>query len=147
MKKLLILLMIVLYSCSNGHLENKIDNKIEGTCKSGTCLINIRELTDFPWDKMYVFDMSVTYDQMVKVLGVKPTEYTEFTRKLVFMLNHQITYFEEDKTDIETAVNGQLDFDIPYGTNYKCYPIDSAKFNVVTETDGDIKYYILKQVK
>ena len=95
---------------------------------------------------MYAFKYEVTYEEMQKVLGVKPTEFTEFKRKLIFLDGKKIIHEEEEKTNIENVVNNQVVFDIPDSLNYKCYSVNDAIFIAHKKMNGDIVYFDLKQV-
>ena len=72
---------------------------------------------------MYVFKYNVRLEEMNTVLGVNFENYTEFTRKIVFLSNGKIVYEEEEKTNIEGLVDNQVVFDIPDTMNYKVYNI------------------------
>ncbi len=122
------IIAIILNACKSNTFERKIANKIERNCKQISCTIRMQELTNFTWDKMYVFKYTATLEEVNKVLGVGFQNYTEFTRKIVFTSGGKIVYQEQEKTNIEGFVNNEVVFDIPDTTNYKAYNIDEAAF-------------------
>lgn len=137
----------MLSGCKSNTFESKITNKIESGCKQNTCTISIKDITDFTWDKMYVFKYNVTLKEVNKVLGVNFANYTEFTRKIIFTSGGKIVYEEEEKTNIEGLVNNEVVFDIPDTMNYKFYYIEEAKFTVIQKEFDRGKYFELMQIK
>jgi len=137
----------MLSGCKSNTFESKITNKIESSCKQNSCAISIKDITDFTWDKMYVFKYNVTLKEVNKVLGVNFANYTEFTRKIIFTSGGKIVYEEEEKTNIEGLVNNEVVFDIPDTMNYKFYNIEEAKFTVIQKEFDRGKYFELMQIK
>jgi len=148
-KVAVIALLLICSGCStNGAFEQKIVRRINSTCKGSIdCTIRIKDLTNFDWDKMYAFKYTVRADEAEKAMGVPLPEYTEFTRKIVFLKSNQIVYFEEEPTDIEGPVNGQIAFDIPDLGNYKLYTPDTAVFKARKLESRNIVYYELNQIQ
>ena len=143
----LAVISMMLSGCKSNTFENKITNKIESNCKQNSCTIRIKEITDFNWDKMYVFKYNVTLEEVNKVLGVSLENYTEFTRKIIFTSGGKIVYEEEEKTNIEGLINNEVVFDIPDTINYKAYNIEEAKFTVIEKEFDRGKYFELIQIK
>lgn len=137
----------MLSSCKSNTFESKITKKIESNCKQNSCTISIKDVTDFTWDKMYVFKYNVTLEEVNKVLGLNFANYTEFTRKIIFTSGGKVVYREEEKTNIEGLVNNEVVFDIPDTINYKAYNIEDAKFTVIEKEFDKGKYFELTQIK
>ena len=133
--------------CSNNNFEKQIVKSIDKKLESNSSSIKMKDITTFPWDKMYVFRYTATLDQIEKTIGTSLPKYTEFTRKIIFTLNGKIIYFEEEETDIEDLVNKEVVFNIPDSLNYLCFPIDKATFNVKIKSFTKGKFYDLNQLK
>src|ERR1043166_1470867 len=88
--------MLIACGWQSNSVEARIVNRINQQCgKAGDCIIRIREVTPFDWDKMYVFTDGAAQGEVDKALGVPFPNYTEFTRKIVFMNRGVIVYSEE----------------------------------------------------
>lgn len=132
--------------CSkSGVIERQIGKRVN-ECKADDCTIRIKDATDFQWDKMYVFKYYARPDVIQKALGTTSSNFVEFTRRIVFLKDGRIVYREDEPTDIESVVDGQVIFDIPDTDVYKAYMPD-AEFRGVKRKSGEKVYYELKQIK
>ena len=138
---------MIIISCSNKNFENQIVKNIDKKLENNSCLIKMKDITTFPWDKMYVFKYTATLEQIENTVGTPLPKYTEFTRKIIFTLNGKIIYFEEEETDIEDLLNKEVVFNIPDSLNYLCFLIDKATFNVKIKNFEKGKFYDLNQIK
>jgi hypothetical protein len=59
---------------------------------------------------LYVFDYRATRADIEKSLGTDFPTYVEFTRRIVFLKSGNIVRREDEPTDIERAVNGEVAF-------------------------------------
>ena len=143
------LCLVVLQSCGTPtidplSIEGKLVTTIKATCGESTgCTIRLRDVTDFDWDRVYVFNYAVTKDQIEKVIGAPFPRYEEFKRSIIFLNGGKVVYSEADPTDIEGLLNDQVVFDIAYGENYKSYSRDS-RFEVQRKNFQRGVYYELK---
>lgn len=113
----------------NDGIEKDVANKIELACKeSDDCVIDLKSIAKFDWDKMYVFKYGVTSKDIDKIIGTPAGPYTEFTRKIIFALKGKVVYKEENPSDIESLVNGEVVFEMPDTSTYQAYTSSQAKF-------------------
>ena len=146
MKRLLftIVLILVLTSCKNNNsIELKIIKKIK-SC--GTCKINLNEVTDFTWDKVYIFYNATPIEEIEKAIGCKYDNYKEFSRPWIFIKNNTIIYYENNPLDIENIKENEIIF-------YE--EIDTLRYNIFYPSDlfiqihkkeSGISYYVLKKI-
>src|SRR5690606_19049625 len=99
MKKssLTIVLLAITLGCKEpdqSDIESKIIDSVHRKCgKSSSCNIKISDITDFDWDKMYVFRYNASKEEIIAVVGHRPDTYTEFTRKILFTDDDKIVYY------------------------------------------------------
>lgn len=99
---LLLLSLCLLCSCSQPRINNEPINKriseyIRQTCEENKpCKIEIKNVTDFSWDKLYVFDEAVENDVISKFLGINySSTFPYYSRKWFFVKDNQIVRTEE----------------------------------------------------
>jgi hypothetical protein len=144
---LLILTLLLACGCRSGRIEQRIADRLREVCKTGeACTININDVIDFQWDKMYVFKYNATPDQVNQALGVGLPEQSELTRKIVFMKGRRIVHREEYPVDIEGLLDGPVVFDISDTEVYKSYWTDHAVFRVEKKEFEDQVCYALTQI-
>ena len=138
----------ILFSCRYQTVENKIVSHIETTCKQLPCVVRIREVTDFDWDKMYVFDTGFDGNEIKTVVGTYIPEKTALTRKLVFTRDGKVVHYDELPTNIEGIVNNQVAFDDAGNYSHKVYLVEDAVFEAQKYSpNGKEIYFHLKQTK
>jgi hypothetical protein len=146
------LCLIVLQSCGTPtvdphSIEGKLVTKIKTTCGESTgCTIRLRDVTDFDWDRVYVFNYAVTKDQIEKVIGAPFPQYEEFKRSIVFLKGGKVVNSEADPTDIESVINDQVVFDIAAQGNYRVYSSES-RFEVQRKNFSRGVYYELRLIE
>ncbi len=141
----LALFLVYSFGCFKKTVEDKIVSHIEKSCKEFPCIIRIKEITDFNWDKMYVFDYSADVGEIEKVVGVYIPNTTRLTRKIIFTENGKVVSYDELPTNIENIVNNEIVFDNIRDYSYKIYTIENAVFEAQKYLSGDNTYYKLKQ--
>ena len=146
MKIVYALMLTTIFSCKRNNIESKIADRVEDICTSSSCTIDMENLTDFSWDKMYVFKYTAPQDEVINVVGSIPERFTEFTRKIIFTSNGKIVYSEEGQTDISGLVKGEVVFDIPDSVNFKSYEIEKAIFKADKKEFERGYYYELTQI-
>jgi len=125
------LCLILLQSCGTPtvdphSIEGKLVTTIKTNCGESTgCMIRLRDVTDFAWDRVYVFNYAVTKDQIENIIGTPFPRYEEFKRSIIFLDGGKVVYSEADPTDIEGVINDQVVFDIAARGNYKVYSSES----------------------
>jgi hypothetical protein len=108
---ILTLALSLMLSCSkSGVIERKIGERVDA-CKSDVpCIVGIKDLTDFQWDKMYVFSYGAYPEYIEKALGTPLPDYVEFQRRIVFLKDGKIVHREDEPTDIESMADGEVSF-------------------------------------
>jgi hypothetical protein len=94
-----------------GLIERKIAARIEGCNGAVPCKLVLSDLTNFQWDRMYAITFSAPKDGVDRIIGAKAPQYTEFTRKLIFLNGGKVVYMEEAPTDFEKPTRGAVVFD------------------------------------
>jgi hypothetical protein len=96
MKRLLLVLMIcVLFSCSN--VSDKIVDNLSQKCKAAGCTIKIKDVTDFEWGKLYLFGSWTEQSFIVNAIGFNYTghDVQDDTVRLLFISGNEVVH-EED---------------------------------------------------
>jgi hypothetical protein len=144
----LFMALLVTLGCSrSGVIERRIGERVDGCDPAAPCIIRVKDVTDFPWEKMYAFDYGVSHDQIEKALGVPYPNYIEFQRRLVFLNDGKIVHREDEPTDIERPVTGEVIFAETDGVNQWSYTPDTAVFSGKKVGPESESYYVLSQLK
>ena len=145
-QSILLLLLLLVISCKNinNNIEERIIDKIND-CDNGNCTIEITQLTDFRWDKMFVFNEAQPPEEIEQAIGSKYPYYEEFSRTIIFLYKHKIVHYENNESDIETATDGSVIFDYPDSLKYKLYTPNNVKFRFKSIPFSKGTYYKLYQ--
>lgn len=145
MRKLLPYLAIamVFIGCTNSSsVEKKIEQKIEN-CNTDTCSIRLKQIADFQWDKMYVFNHPSAPDVIDNALGIHYPYYVEFTRSIIFLKGKQIVHYENNHSKAEGPTDGEVLFDYPDTLNYMVYRPTQLIYKIKRDTSNGIRFYIV----
>jgi hypothetical protein len=129
---------------SASSIESQIGHAIEERCpKTSDCLIRLRDVTSFNWDKMFYFDYAVPPAGRERVVGVK-LETEEFRRQLVFLRGGSIVRNDLLPTDIEKPIENEIVFQVGKQTDW--ITCDSeAQFSATRGDEGTgIVFFQLK---
>jgi hypothetical protein len=109
--------------------------------------VKIKDVTDFQWDQMHVFESGATLDKIEKSLGTNFPDYVEYTRRIVFLKDGKIVRREDQPTDFERPTNGAVGFAETGKDQHWSYTPETAVFRAEKKSfDGGV-YYVLTQVK
>ena len=139
-------LLLLFTSC------NSVDSKIireykKQTEKMDSCIVNISNIVNFEWDKLYVFKYgAINENNIPESVNNILTNSNGFTRKLIFTLKDSVVYYEEHSIDIEKLKKNEVIFDIPDTAMYKIYPKEKAIFKV-SKKEISVPYYHLQQIE
>ena len=150
MKKTLALTspLLLLLSCfQQGTVEQRIGAQVLNCAPSTPCIVRIRELTDFQWDQMHVFDYGASLDEIQKTLGTDYSDFVEFRRRMVFLQDGRIVHREDEPTDIERPVNGEVSFAELAQPLHASYTPETAVFRAEKKTVNGGVYYSLTRVE
>ncbi|MEZ5308335.1 MAG: hypothetical protein R2684_14410 [Pyrinomonadaceae bacterium] len=132
---LLIVFIVLSTNCSwnksdKFNLEKYIGDYLKIYCKGKSdCRFRLNEVTPFKWDKFYFFDASIEGHRIVEITGISVDYKENMKRKFIFVKNNRIVYFEENESDIESAVEGEINFQDADRKNYAVFDY-SAEFRV-----------------
>ncbi len=151
MKKIISLITIVLLlvSCNRekGKMELLLTKEIED-CKSLNCEIELKEITDFEWEKVYIFQMPVPKEYVNRTIGIDYIDYTEFTRPIIFTNKGKIVYSENNQASIESLIPEQV---IVGGlmdtTKVWIFNVNQAIFKARVKENNHTKYYELTPIE
>lgn len=147
-----ILFLLILESCGTKtidplSIEGKLVTKINSTCgESSRCTIRLRDVTEFAWDRVYVFKYNARRSEIEKVIGAPFPAYEEFKRSMIFLNGRTVVYSETEPTDIERPIKNEVIFDIPDRDVYRSYSSESEFEVKRKQFQGDI-YYELKLIE
>lgn len=137
-------------NCSrSGLIEQRIGEKIDSCKPDAPCIVKIEDLTDFKWDEMHVFSYGSTLDDIQRTLKTDFPYYVEFKRRIIFLKDGKIVHWENEPTNIEGMINGEVVFigmeNEPFQLSFTP---DSAVFTAVKyyPTSAGVAYS-LKQIK
>ena len=134
------LALLLLCGCSK-RLEQKIAERVEGICNpAAACVVRIKDLTDFEWDKMYAFEYGAGLYDIEQAIGTSHPGFDQFKRRMVFLKDGRIVYREDQATNIERILDGQVVFDIPDGEVYRVYGPDTVFLATREKVDYGIYY-------
>ncbi len=141
---ILCFLITICSGCSNNSLEAKIENHIKKACnEKDVCIINIKDITDFEWQKMYVFKEGTTLEAINEALGFEYPYFEDIARRTVFVSENRITYHEDIFPNPESAQDGQVIYEMPDTVQYTIFEPDDAVFKVNKVEFVQGVYYVL----
>ncbi|MEN3325938.1 MAG: hypothetical protein V7638_745 [Acidobacteriota bacterium] len=144
--------LIVLGSCGTKtidphSIEGKLVTRIKTTCgQSGSCTVRLRDVTNFAWDRVYVFKTNARQYQIEEVIGVPFPQYEEFKRSMIFLKEGELVHGEAEPTDVEAPIDNQVIFDIPDTDSYRSY-LPESQFNVTRKSYDGRGYYKLNLIE
>lgn len=108
------------YSCKTQMPKEPIQEKIshyigEKCIRREDCRIQIKDTMDFSYDKLYVFEMAVENDVIIRVLGSKfYSSSPYYSRKWFFLKDNQVVQSEQHLIpEIDNPIDdGDVDFEI-----------------------------------
>lgn len=92
-------------------IEGRIGRAITDRCPPASrCVIQLREVTAFEWDRMFYFDYGVSPAARHSVVGF-PFDTEELRRQLLFVRNGKVIRNDLLPTDVEKPVENELVFE------------------------------------
>lgn len=125
-------------------IEGKLVTRINTTCGDfSNCTIRLRDVTEFDWDRVYVFKYNARKAEIEEVIGAPFPIYDEFKRSMIFLNRGTVVYSEVEPTDVERLINNEVVFDIADKDVYRSYSSQS-QFQVKRKNFQGGVYYELK---
>jgi hypothetical protein len=127
-------------------IEARIGRAITERCRTAArCVIKLREVTPFEWDRMFYFDYEVSPTARLSAVGL-PFETAELTRQLVFVRNGHVVHNDLLPTDIEKPIENELDFEGDHQSDWLSCD-RAAQFEVTHDSFGTgVTFFQLKPV-
>lgn len=140
------LLFLILYSRGSRKFERKMVSAIVANCQDRPeCLLRPRDVTNFQWDKMFVFGYGASDSEVERVLGTKHRWGGEFQRKIVFTNGGKVVFHEEEPTDVEHPLKDEVAFDFSPNSDYGVYS-NNVVFKVSEKLSPNGRYFELSEV-
>lgn len=144
-----VVLIIIIFSLfitgCNNRVTKEIGVFIRNNCNfDEPCTVKLSEITSFSWNEFYFFDKSILDGEANKILGkqIFDSPFSGNTNKLVFLRDGNPIHSEEQVTNIEMKLDGEVYFEIDQSKKYERFLRDSEfKVKILKSTDG--KYYKL----
>jgi len=146
MKRLLIFIVLVLMlgSCKKSSIKNIIADKVENKCQNmKTCTINMQEVTNFKWDKVYLFSEGTSLEDIDKALGFHYSYFEDIASRIVFVLDHQVVYHEDEFPYPNKKPLAGVLFKFNNDTIPHIFTLSDANFSVKKTTVKGNLYYEL----
>lgn len=142
-------LVIIVFTLIGGckePIKDAIAAKFEEKCKGDTiCQIDLKEVTNFKWDKFYIVKAGVNPD---KALGFRYPYWEDVANRIIFVAGNVVTYHEDEFPDPETKPKGGVIFNIyNHDASYSSFSSNNAVFTVKKATVDDLVYYELTPVR
>jgi hypothetical protein len=95
-----------------GDFESLIAGEFERLCpNSNNCQLNLNEVTDFDWDKLYVGRIGLIDEEVNKIIGSKVfSDKHEFVQRLAFFRGDQLIFQETGPPILEHPAAGAVMF-------------------------------------
>lgn len=142
---LFIISLVLLVGCKTkgGDINNLIIKEIDNKCApNSTCQISISEITNFKWDKMVVFQVGSSNDEISEALGVDYKSSTDLLSGMVFAYNKKIVY--EKRIPHNPEHSNKLEYIIekkPHEPNCVSFTPDNAVLKGSKEEIDNVFYY------
>lgn len=140
------LLYVFLFARGSRKFERKMISVIVANCQGRQeCLLRPRDVTNFQWDKMFVFGYGASDSEVERVLGTKDRWGGEFQRKIVFTNGGKVVFHEEEPADVEHPLKDEVAFNFPPNFDYGVYS-QNVVFKVLEKSSTNGRYFELSEV-
>jgi hypothetical protein len=143
-------LLAVTLSCSlepekpTDQFEISTLSKIERSCGSFPCTIDLSGVTPFSWDTLYAFQSPEQRDEIDRILQTHLSGYVEGSKYFVFVLKGAIIHQESTPAGIEKPLKNEILFGETVPTHLKISLSD--RFAVNRSDEGGVTHYVLKRL-
>ena len=135
-------LLILLFSIAGCRNSESIAERLYSKCgDKQECRQPLKDVTDFEWEKVYVFPVGASLDEIDQTLGLHYKQWEDIGEKIIFVSKGQVVY-HEDYFPYPEMKNGTVRFELtnpPYKSGY-----NEAVFSVERkETEGGKYFYLV----
>jgi len=143
----LILYVLLLQNGCGKNIYEKISDQIINKCQSekDECIISMEEITNFEWDKMYVFKEEATLEEIEEALGFKYKYFDDVARRIVFVADNKVTYHEDEFPYPSKEPAGKVFFQFKDDAKpYMLFHRKKANFKIrKKKINGDLYFYLI----
>lgn len=146
MKKILILVVTImlLAGCQRGNINirDRIINTINTKSNSNTCDFSMKDITNFKWDRMVIFEVGSSNVEVSRALGIDYKDSTDLMSGIVFIYNNKIVYQEripsnpEKPSKLNYVINNK-----PGEPNCVAYTLENCTLKGSKENIDGVMYY------
>lgn len=101
--------------------DKPISEYVQKNCPpSGTCIIRLDEVMEFPWDRLYFFEDNVEESEISKILGIQYVSGTPYySRKWFFLKDGKIVQSAiREIPEVDRRIEaGEVDFEMKDSVN------------------------------
>lgn len=95
------------------NVKNDLITKVDRQCgdkPKGSCIVNLKDVTDFKWDRMYIFPNWTSSDTISKITGLNYTgnDVEDQYYRMLFVSRNAVVH-EEDNKDLD-YYNSSIEF-------------------------------------
>lgn len=131
--------MLFIAGCRN---SNSIAERLYSKCQDKqACQLPLKEVTDFKWDKVYVFPVGASLEEINRVLGFHYKQWEDIGEKIIFVSSKQVVYYE-DYFPYPEMKNGTIRFELSNSSYIGNY--NNAAFSIEKQkTEGGTFLYLV----
>ncbi|MCG7856950.1 hypothetical protein MD537_08230 [Flavihumibacter sediminis] len=139
----LLFLSFILTSCKDNSIAAKLYIKCD---KQDTCIRQVKDVTNFKWDKVFIFPVGASLEEIEKVLGVPYKQWQDVGDRIILVNQGKVVYHEEYFPYPEHVESGRTYFELrkaPYIGQY-----NTATFSVTKqENEKGERYYVMTPIQ
>jgi len=123
-------------SCKDSSIATKLYSKCD---KQDKCIRKVKDVTKFRWEKVYIFSVGASLEDIQKVLNVPYNQWQDVVDRIVFVNQGKVVYHEEYFPYPEHIEKGRTFFELnkaPYVGEYH-----TATFVVSKEENDNGEWY------
>jgi|GEM_PF-3174433 len=139
--------LFLLLSCNHNkgrtEFEKNVEEKFISDCDNvRICRLDIKEITQFDWDTMYVFKPTVSAAEIDDILGFKYPYFQDVAFRIIFIKDNQVVYHDDYFPNFDNSLTSILKFNFE-DSEYLKVSTQNAFFQIIQEKNIDGFYYHL----
>ena len=136
-------LLILLFSIAGCRNSDSIAERLYSKCgDKQPCRLPLKDVTDFEWEKVYVFPVGASLEEIDQTLGFHYKQWEDVGEKIIFVSKGQVVY-HEDYFPYPEMKNGTVRFDLSNSLYVGLY--NEAALSVEKqEIEGGKYFYLVK---
>lgn len=143
MQKVILTFLLFIPMFCNQPVTDKMIVSLEESCSYGSfCSFNLTSVTDFKWDKVFIFDEYYTDDEISKTIGIEwnGAEVWSNYRRLLFIQGEKVVHVEDFYTRNKGIQFRRLNWvDGTPASKPIAYQKSEAEFTVVLRKSSIVK--------